>query len=158
MPHLAHFALATADPQKHVPIGFWMHRGCVPFVSFDQFRNFFWATLKPIVQELWAHGHQTLFYAEGNWDHHLQAFAELPERSIVFHVDQSDPLEVHRVLGRQVLLERRHSEPAVGQWLAGASAPALCADPAHDRPRRRVHPRCQRHHPERRAAWKICGP
>jgi hypothetical protein len=104
MPHLAHFALATADPQKHVPLGFWMHRGCVPFVSFDQFRNYFWATLKPIVQELWAHGHQTLFYAEGNWNHHLQAFAELPERSIVFHIDHSDPLEVHRVLGDRFCL------------------------------------------------------
>ena len=104
MPHLTHFALATADPQKNVPLGFWMHRGCVPFVSFDQFRNYFWATLKPIVQELWAHGHQTLFYAEGNWNHHLAAFAELPERSIVFHIDRSDPGEVHRVLGDRFCL------------------------------------------------------
>jgi hypothetical protein len=86
MPHLTHFALATADPQRHLPLGFWMHRGCVPFVSFDQFRDLFWATLKPIVQELWAHGHRTLFYAEGNWNHHLAAFAESPERSIVFRI------------------------------------------------------------------------
>ena len=77
MPYLTQFALATADPNKNVPIGFWMHRGCVPFISLDHFDNIFWPTLKPIVQELWAAGHQTLFYAEGNWDHHLEAFAEL---------------------------------------------------------------------------------
>ncbi len=104
MPHLAQFALATADPNKNVPIGFWMHRGCVPFINFDHFDNIFWPTLKPIVQELWAAGHQTLFYAEGNWDHHLGSFAELPERSIVYHVDQGDIFKVHEALGGRFCL------------------------------------------------------
>lgn len=104
MPHLAHFALATADPARNVPLGFWMHRGCVPFVSFDQFRNYYWATLKPIVEELWSNGHQTLFYAEGDWNHHLDAFAELPDRSIVYHLDRGDPLEAHRALGEKFCL------------------------------------------------------
>ena len=104
MPHLTHFALATADPHKNVPIGFWMHRGCVPFISYDHFRNLFWPTLKPIVQELWAHGHQTLFYAEGNWDVHLEAFAELPDQSIVYHVDQGDIYKVREMLGGRFCL------------------------------------------------------
>ncbi|MCY2996393.1 MAG: hypothetical protein NTY19_52380 [Planctomycetota bacterium] len=104
MPHLAKFALDTADPQRHVPVGFWMHRGCVPFISFKQFDEFFWPTLKPIVQELWAAGHQTLFYAEGNWDHHLSSFAELPDRSIVYHVDQGDIFRVHQTLGDKFCL------------------------------------------------------
>jgi len=104
MPHLVHFALATADPAKNVPLGFWMHRGCVPFVSFEQFDRFYWPTLKPVVDELWAHGHQTLFYAEGDWGHHLGAFAELPERSIVLHLDRTDPLVARRVLGERFCL------------------------------------------------------
>jgi uroporphyrinogen-III decarboxylase len=104
MPHLAHFALATADPNKNVPIGFWMHRGCVPLINFDHFNNIYWPTLKPIVQELWAHGNQTLFYAEGNWDQHLQAFAELPDRSIVYHVDQSDIFTTYEALGGKFCL------------------------------------------------------
>lgn len=104
LPHLTHFALATADPDRNVPLGFWMHRGCVPFISFEQFDNLFWPTLAPIVRELWAHGHQTLFYAEGNWDHHLETFAGLPDRSIVFHVDKSDVHRAHRVLGEKFCL------------------------------------------------------
>ena len=104
MPHLAHFALATADPTKSVPVGFWMHRGCVPFISFEQFDNLFWPTLEPIVRELWAAGHQTLFYAEGNWDHHLDTFARLPDCSIVYHVDQGDILHVHDILGDKFCL------------------------------------------------------
>ena len=90
MPHLCNVARTSADPQRQVPIGYWMHRGGVPFVSPEIFKNIYWATVKPIVEELWADGHQTLFYAEGKWDHHLESFAELPERSIVYHVDQGD--------------------------------------------------------------------
>lgn len=104
MPHLYHIARTTADPQKLVPIGYWMHRGGVPFVSPEIFRNVYWATVKPIIEELWANGHQTLFYAEGKWDHHLEAFAELPEQSIIYHVDQGDIFKAHRVLGQRFCL------------------------------------------------------
>jgi uroporphyrinogen-III decarboxylase len=104
MPHLTWFALRTADPNRNVPIGFWMHRSCVPLISFDHFNNICWPTLKPIVQELWAAGHQTLFYAEGNWDHHLRAFAELPDCSIVYHVDQGDLAKARDILGEKFCL------------------------------------------------------
>jgi uroporphyrinogen-III decarboxylase len=101
MPHLEHVAASGADPEKHVPIGLWMHRGSLPFVSPKQFEQFYWPTLKPIIEGLWARGHQVLFYAEGDWDPHLRHIAELPERSIVFHVDRGDVFEVHRVLGQK---------------------------------------------------------
>ena len=104
MPHMYHVALATADPQKQVPIGFWMHRGCVPFITPSQFHSHYWPTLKPIIENLWAHGHQTLFYAEGNWGYHLDSFAELPDTSIVFHVDRGDLFETHRKLGHKFCL------------------------------------------------------
>ncbi len=98
MPHLCHVGLTTADPNKQVPIGYWMHRGCVPFVNPKQFASHYWPTLKPVIQEFWKHGHQTLFYAEGKWHHHFDTFRELPDRSVVFHCDQDDVFEVHRKL------------------------------------------------------------
>ncbi len=99
MPHMLHVALSTADPNKEVPITIWMHRGCVPLVSPAQFDKFFWPTLKPIIEEIWAHGHQTLFYAEGQWKHHWNSFRELPEGSIIYHCDRDDVFEAHRALG-----------------------------------------------------------
>ena len=104
VPHLANVALTTADPNKQVPVGFWMHRGCVPFINHDQFRSHFWPTLKPIIEELWANGHQTLFYAEGNWNAHLDTFLELPDQSIVYHIDQDDIFDVHRKIGHKFCL------------------------------------------------------
>ena len=101
MPHLLHIALSGADPAKNVPIGFWMHRGCTPFINMEQFHNFYWPTLKPIIEEIWRHGHQVLFYAEGRWMAHLDSFLELPEGSIVFHVDRDDVFEVHKKIGQK---------------------------------------------------------
>ncbi len=101
MPHLLHTALSGADPNKNVPIGFWMHRGCTPFINMDQFDNLYWPTLKPIIEEIWRHGHQVLFYAEGRWMAHLDSFLELPEGSIVFHVDQDDVFKVHKKIGHK---------------------------------------------------------
>jgi uroporphyrinogen-III decarboxylase len=101
MPHLLHVALSGADPDKNVPIGFWMHRGCVPFVSMKHFENIYWPTFKPIVEELWKNGHQVLFYAEGSWDAHLDSFAELPDQAIVYHVDMGDIFEVHKKIGHK---------------------------------------------------------
>ncbi len=104
MPHLLHVALSGADPDKRVPIAIWMHRGCVPFISPEQFERLYWPTLKPIIEEIWRRGHQVLFYAEGRWGAHLDAFAELPEGSIVLHVDQDDIFEVHRAVGHRFAL------------------------------------------------------
>ena len=104
MPHLLHTALSGADPDKNVPIALWMHRGCVPFISHKHFETIYWPTLKPIIEEIWARGHQVLFYAEGNWGEHLDAFAELPDKSIIYHVDKGDIFEVHRRIGHKFCL------------------------------------------------------
>lgn len=101
MPHLGYVALTSADPARQVPIPIWMHRGCVPFISREHFDRIYWPTLRPIVEALWAQGNQTLFYAEGNWDAHLEAFAGLPAGSIIYHIDRGDPEKVHAALGKK---------------------------------------------------------
>ena len=104
MPHLGYLALTGADPHKKIPIPIWMHRGCTPFISRQHFATIYWPTLKPIVEALWAQGNQVLFYAEGKWDAHLEAFAELPAGSIIYHLDRSDPPVAHRILGKKFCL------------------------------------------------------
>jgi len=104
MPHLCHVALSGADPEGNVPIGYWMHRGCVPFVNMDHFKNFYWPTVRPIIEEIWKNGHQVLFYAEGDWDAHLDSFAELPDGCIVYHVDHGDIFKVHEKIGHKFCL------------------------------------------------------
>lgn len=99
MPHLEWMALSAAS--KEVPIGYWMHRGCVPFVNMEHFNNFYWPTVKPIIESIWSKGYQVLFYAEGNWDAHLKSFAELPDTSIVYHCDHGDIFRIHKEIGHK---------------------------------------------------------
>ena len=103
-PHLYRVALDSSDPSGTVPIGFWMHRSCVPLVTPRHFSEFFWPTLRPIIEELWRNGRQTLFYAEGNWDYHLDDFKTLPEHSIIYHMDRADPAKVVAKLGGRFCL------------------------------------------------------
>ncbi len=104
MPHLAHIALSGLDPNRQIPIPIWMHRGCVPFISHDHFNRIYWPTLRPVVEAIWSRGNQVLFYAEGKWDAHLDAFAELPAGSIVYHMDRGDVALCHAKLGSKFCL------------------------------------------------------
>lgn len=101
MPHMLYNAYATADPTKTVPITVWLHRGCAPFLSYQAYETFYWPTLKKIILELNSMGYQVLFYAEGDWDRNLKYTAELPDRSIIYHVDRGNIFEVHKQIGHK---------------------------------------------------------
>jgi uroporphyrinogen-III decarboxylase len=117
-PQLTKVALMTADPEKKVPIAFWMHRSYVPLISMDHFNNIHWRTLRPIIEDIWSHGHQVLFYAEGDWTPHLNSFTELPERSIIFHIDKTDIFEAYRKLKDKFCLSG-----GVPNWLLSLGTP-----------------------------------
>ena len=103
LPHLLHVARSTADPDRLVPVGYWMHRGGVPFVSPEVFKNVYWATTRPIIEELWADGIQTLFYAEGKWDRHLHRSPSCPTgASSTMWTRATSP--AHKVLGDKFCL------------------------------------------------------
>jgi hypothetical protein len=105
-PHMMFNAVAGADPSRSVPIGVWLHRGCAPFFSLKTFAEFYWPTARQIVEDIWdnGNGHQILFYAEGDWNPNLPFVAQLPDRSIIYHVDRADIFRVHEAIGRKFCL------------------------------------------------------
>ena len=150
MPHLLHVAtVRRGSRSKSVPIGFWMHRGCVPFINHEQFNQFYWPTLKPIILEIIRQGWQVLFYAEGKWAAHLDAFAELPDAGIVLHVDQDDIFEVHKKVGHKFCLSGGIPNFMLAYEKPERGAGVLQADHPRGGLRRRLHRRRQRDHAER---------
>ena len=105
-PHLMFNALAGSDPTKNVPIAVWLHRGCAPFFSLKAFGEFYWPTARQIVEDVWdnGNGHQILFYAEGDWNANLPFVQQLPDKSIIYHVDRADIFEVHEAVGGKFAL------------------------------------------------------
>jgi len=104
MPHMKWNAIAGADPDKKVPISVWLHRGATPFFSYEAFGKFFWPTLKQIIEDIYAEGWQIIFYAEGDWNRNLDYVEQLPEKSIIYHVDRGDIFEVHERVGHKFAL------------------------------------------------------
>ncbi len=73
-------------------------------MSDKAYERFYWPTLKQIIEEIWAEGHQILFYAEGDWDRNLKYTAQLPDNCIIYHVDRGDIFEVHKQVGHKFCL------------------------------------------------------
>ncbi|MEW6662619.1 MAG: uroporphyrinogen decarboxylase family protein [Bacillota bacterium] len=104
VPHNLFYGLATAAGDTLLPTFLPLHRGSFPFLNPKQWDTFYWPTLKRVIEGLWAHGKRTLFYAEGNWTPYLEKIAELPPKSIVFHVDQTDMAKAKEILGGKFCL------------------------------------------------------
>ena len=97
MPHIVANALASADPDQNVPITLWAHRGCVPFISFDTFDKIYFATLKPVLEEITSKGYQVLFYGEGNWEPHYDSLLTLRENALIYHLDKGEPKNLRKL-------------------------------------------------------------
>lgn len=104
VPHNIYYAMASAGGDTVLPDFMPLHRGSLPFLNPKQWATYYWPSLKQVLEGLWAQGKRTIFYAEGNWTPYLDQIAELPDRSIVFHVDQTDMAEAKRVLGGRFCL------------------------------------------------------
>ncbi len=102
--HNIYYAMATSQGDTQFPAFMPLHRGSYPFLNPEQWDKFYWPTLKKVIEGLWARGKRTLFYAEGNWTPYLERIAELPDKSIVFHVDMTDMAKAKKVLGGRFCL------------------------------------------------------
>jgi uroporphyrinogen-III decarboxylase len=97
--HNIYYGMATAAGDTKLPLFMPLHRGAFPFLNPNQWDEFYWPTLKKVIEGFWACGKRTIFYAEGNWTPYLEKIAELPAKSIVFHVDMTDMAQAKKVLG-----------------------------------------------------------
>lgn len=104
VPHNIFYGMATAQGDTEFPAFMPLHRGAYPFLNMDQWLEFYWPTLKQVIEALWSNGKRTLFYAENNWTPYLEKIAELPDKSIVFHVDTTDMEKAYKILGGRFCL------------------------------------------------------
>ncbi len=96
--HNIYFGMATAAGDTEFPIFMPLHRGSFPFLNPKQWDEYYWPSLKKVIEGLWTIGKRTIFYAEGNWTPYLEKIAELPAKSIVFHVDMTDMSQASKIL------------------------------------------------------------
>jgi hypothetical protein len=93
-------AQATGHPLIFVPL----HKGADGFLSDEQFKKFYWPTLKDVILGLIEGGCVPLPAAEGFWDTRLKVIQDVPKGKTLWMIDQSDMAKVKETLGKNACL------------------------------------------------------
>jgi hypothetical protein len=93
------WALKKSNPPE-VPICFMpLHKGADGFMSDEQFRTFYWPTLKRVIEGLIEQGMIPLLFAEGRYNSRLEAIMETPKGSSIWLFDQTDMARAKGTIG-----------------------------------------------------------
>jgi Uroporphyrinogen decarboxylase (URO-D) len=76
-----------------------LHKGADGFMSDDQFRTFYWPTLKRLIEGLVEEGMIPLLFAEGRYSSRLEAIMETPRGSSIWLFDQTDMAHAKETIG-----------------------------------------------------------
>ncbi len=86
----------------HNPIVFIpLHKGADGFMSNDDFKKFYWPTLKAVILGLIANGNVPYLFAEGGYNQRLDAITDpdIPKGTTIWMFDQTDMKEAKKKLG-----------------------------------------------------------
>lgn len=88
-------ALANNNPLIFIPL----HKGADGFMSNEQFKKFYWPSLKKVIIGLAENGCVPCCFVEGAYNQRLEYLAEVPEGQCVFLFDRTDMAKTREVLG-----------------------------------------------------------
>jgi len=90
----------TGNPLIFIPL----HKGADGFMSDEQFKKFYWPTLKTVIGGLIEGGCIPFPALEGHWGSRLKVIQDIPKGKTVWMVDQSDMVKVKETLGKNACL------------------------------------------------------
>jgi uroporphyrinogen-III decarboxylase len=88
-------AQLTGNPRVFVPL----HRGADPFMSNEQFAEFYWPGLKKLLLALIDAGLTPVPWFEGSYTNRLAFLSELPPGKVAGHMDVVDKKKYKEILG-----------------------------------------------------------
>jgi uroporphyrinogen-III decarboxylase len=105
-PALIRWTLEKTTPDT-LPCLFWpLHKGDDAHMSPDQFRTFYWPTLRRVILAFIEEGFIPLLFAEGKMDSRLETIAaDLPRGRTVWLLDRTDMAHAKATLGRVAAIQ-----------------------------------------------------
>lgn len=98
-PPMIEHAIKTAKEMGDSVVSIPLHRGADPFMSNEQFAEFYWPGLKELLLALIDAGLTPSPYWEGSYTNRLEFLAELPPRSIWGQFDVIDKKKAKEMIG-----------------------------------------------------------
>jgi hypothetical protein len=93
-------AQMTGNPLIFIPL----HKGADGFISDEQFKKFYWPTLKEVILGLIKGGCVPLPAAEGGYSTRLEVVQDLPKGKTLWMIDLTDMADVKATLGKNACL------------------------------------------------------
>jgi uroporphyrinogen-III decarboxylase len=93
-------AQAVGKPIIFIPL----HKGADGFISDEQYKKFYWPTLRKVILGLIEQGCVPNPAAEGHWDSRLEVVQDLPKGKTLWMIDQSDMARAKETLGQNACL------------------------------------------------------
>ena len=98
-------AIVGASDRTGAPAALYvLHKGADGFMSDEQFAKFYWPTWKQVMMALYEEGITSYLFIEGSYNERLEYLAEMPEKSLVCHFDQTDMKRVKEVLSDKFII------------------------------------------------------
>jgi uroporphyrinogen-III decarboxylase len=76
-----------------------LHKGADGFMSDEQFRTFYWPSLRKLIIGLVNEGMVPQLFAEGNYSERLEVISDLPKGKVVWWFDRTDMKKVKETVG-----------------------------------------------------------
>jgi uroporphyrinogen-III decarboxylase len=91
VPEMVKLGASNAEATGVPFVWFVLHKGADSFMSKDDYREFYWPTLRAVMEELMDRGIVPWMFAEGSYEDRLDIIAEdQPEGPVIWHFDQTD--------------------------------------------------------------------
>jgi len=100
VPFMIKAGVAACRASGHMIPFIPLHKGADGFMSDEQFRRFYWPSLRKVVIGLCDQGLVPLLFAEGGYNQRLEAISDLPKGSVVWWFDSTDMARAKQVVGR----------------------------------------------------------
>ncbi len=98
VPVLLRWLNRNTTPESPPVVVVPLHKGTDRFMSDEQFREFYWPSLRQYLEGVRRAGLMAYVMAEGSYSTRLELFAELEPGTIIWHFDQTDLREAKDVL------------------------------------------------------------
>ena len=95
----------TGNPRIFIPL----HKGLDGFMSLEQFKRFFWPTLRALMMGLIDEGLIPCPFFEGDCTSRLEVIKDIPEGKAIYKFESTDLVKAKADIGRQGLHQGRYA-------------------------------------------------
>ena len=93
-------AKRSGNPRVFIPL----HKGADGFMSLEQFKTFYWPTLKRLITGLIDEGLTPWVFIEADYTSRLETIRDIPEGKAIYHFELTDIFRAKEVLGDVVCI------------------------------------------------------